>query len=270
VVFHAAGGAYRVAYQSDPSDVVPPGSTIPISPLLDAGDLINDGGELAYVTSTCGANTCTQTVHILKGTASGYVSLTPADGISMASAEARFVDTDGDAAKELLLTGGAIGSVGAGPQRARTETWAWNGAVYALRSTQLEKPAWLYHAVKDADALLAAGKYPEAEVAYAAVAVDASLKVWSEQKHERDELQSYSLFRAGLAVALAGGDTAKVNGYLDRVPAYHPQTLHGQLAGSFKAGFNAKGSVSVGCSAVRDDIAATVKLAKDINLVPTN
>jgi hypothetical protein len=259
VVFHAAGGAYHVAYESGPSDVVPPGSTIPISPVLYAGDLIDDGGgELAYVTTTCGASTCSQTVHILKGTAGGYVSLAPADGISMASAEARFVDVDGDSAKELLLTGGAIGSVGAGPQRARTETWAWNGATYALRSTELDKPAYLYHAVKDADALFAASKYADAVAAYAAVVGDASLLVWSEQKNERNELESYSLFRAGLAVAEAGGDTAKANGYLDRARGYQPQTLHGQLAGSFKAGLNAKGSVAVGCSAVRDDIAANL------------
>lgn len=257
VVFDASGGAYRVAYQSAPSDVIPPGSTVPIQPLLDAGDLNNDGGgELAYVTSTCGASTCAQTVHIFKGTATGYASLTPPDGISMPSAEARLTDTDGDGSKELLLTGGAAGSAGAGPQRARTETWAWDGAVYSLRSTQLEKPSYLYHAVKDADALFAAGKFAEAEAAFAAVVGNASLQVWSEEKHERNELESYSLFRAGLAVAQAGGDKAKVNGYLDRARAYRPQTLHDQLAGSFNAGFNAKDSVSVGCSAVRDDIAA--------------
>jgi hypothetical protein len=259
VVFHASGGVYHVAYESGPSDVIPSGSTTPISPLLYAGDLLNDGnGELAYVTSTCEASSCSQTVHILKGTPSGYVSLTSADGISMAAAEARFVDAAGEGAKELLLTGGATGSAAAGPQRTRTETWAWNGAAYALRSTQLEKPTYLYHAVKDADALFAAGKYAEAEAAYAAVVGDTSLLVWNEQKNERQELESYSLFRAGVALAEAGGDAAKVNGYLDRARAYQPQTLHAQLAGSFKAGFNAKDSVSVGCSAVRDDIAANV------------
>ena len=259
VVFDAAAGAYRVAYQSGPNDVIPPGSTVPIQPLVDAGDLNNDGGgELAYVTSTCGASTCSQSVHILKGIATGYVSITPPEGISMTSSEASFVDTDGDGAKELLLSGGAIMSVGAGPQRARTETWAWDGAAYTLRSTQLEKPAYLYHAVKEADALFAAGNYPEAEAAYAAVVGDTSLQVWSEEKHERNELESYSLFRAGLAVAQAGGDAAKVNGYLDRARGYRPQTLHDQLAASFKAGFNAKGTVSVGCAAVRDDIASNV------------
>jgi hypothetical protein len=158
----------------------------------------------------------------------------------------------------LLLSGGAQGSAGAGPQRSRTEVWAWNGAAYALKSTRLDKPAFLYHAVKDADALFAAAKYADAEAAYIAVVGDQSLTVWNEEKHERNELESYSLFRAGLARLLAGADAAKANEYFDRAKSYHPQTLHDQLAGSFKAGYNAKGSASVGCAAVRDDIAANL------------
>ena len=59
------------------------------------------------------------------------------------------------------------------------------------------KPTYLYHAVKDADTLFAAGKYAEAEAAYAAVVGDTSLQIWDEAKSERNELESYSLFRAG-------------------------------------------------------------------------
>ena len=153
----------------------------------------------------------------------------------------------------------ALSAASARTPRARTETWAWNGAAYALRATQLDQPAWLYHAVKDADALFTAGKYADAETAYAAAAIDTSLKIWSEQKHERDELQSYSsLFRAGLALA-GGRRRHRESERLPRpAPISHPQTLHDQLAASFKAAFNAKGSVSVGCSAVRDDIAANL------------
>jgi hypothetical protein len=259
VVFDPTPGGFKVAYESEPSDVVPPGTTLPVAPLLAAGDLNKDGGgELAYTTGSCGASTCVETVHILKGTASGYITLTPPDGITMPYAEAKFEDTDGDGTKELLLTGGTQGSAGAGPQRTRTETWAWNGSAYALRTTRLDKATFLYHAVKDADSLFAAANYAEAEAAYVAVVGDQSLKVWSEEKHERNELESYSLFRAGLAHLLGGGDAATANGYFDRARGYHPQTLHDQLAGSFKAGYAAKGSVSIGCAAVRDDIAANL------------
>jgi hypothetical protein len=258
VVFDRSPDGYKVAYESDPNDVAPPGATQPIAPLLATGDLNKDGGgELAYLTASCGASTCFETVHILKGTPSGYVSLGPPDGITMPFADAKFQNA-GDGTKELLLSGGAQGSVGAGPQRTRTETWAWNGTAFALKSTQLDAATYLYHAVKDADTLLSAGKYAQAEAAYTALVGDTSLKVWSEDKHERNELESYSLFRAGLAVVLAGGDAAKADAYFDRARAYTPQTLHEQLAGSFKAGYTAKGSVSVGCAAVRDDIAANL------------
>ena len=85
--------------------------------------------------------------------AAGYVSIAPPDGITMPFAHAKFQPGAGDT-QELLLSGGAQGSVGAGPQRTRTETWAWNGAAYALKSTQLDEATYLYHAVKDADTLL--------------------------------------------------------------------------------------------------------------------
>ncbi len=258
-VFDPTPAGFTVAYESTPSDVIPPGTTQPIKPLLAAGDLNKDGGgEFAYVTASCGASACVSTVHILKGTPSGYVSITPPDGISMPSATAKFADAGSDGTRALLLSGGAQTSAGAGPSRTRTETWAWNGAVYALRSTALDKPVYLYHAVKDADALFAATKYAEAEAAYTTLVGDTSLRVWMEGKNERNELESYSLFRAGLAVLLTGDDVTKANAYFDRARSYRPQTLHDQLAASFKAGYAAKGSVSVGCAAVRDDIAANL------------
>ncbi len=258
IVFDPGASGYTVAHQSDPSEVVPPGTTQPINPLLAAGDLNGDGGgEFAFATGSCDASTCTTTVRILKGATAGYTAITPPDGITMASAQAKF-QPGADNTQELLLTGGAQNSVGAGPQRTRTETWAWNGAAYALKSTQLDKATYLYHAVKDADTLFTAGNYADAEAAYAAVVGDTSLQIWDEAKRERNEFESYSLFRAALAVLEAGGDAAKANGYLDRSRSYHPETLHDQLAGSFKAGFNAKNSISIGCAAVRDDINANL------------
>jgi hypothetical protein len=257
-VFDPTPLGYRVAYESSPADVVPPGRTQPITPLLAAGDLNKDGGgELAYSTGSCGASTCTDTVHILKGTELGYVALTPPDGISMSFAELKFEDTDGDGSKELIMTGGTAGSAGAGPQRARTEVWAWDGASYALRSTKPEQATYLYQAVKDADQLFTDGQYQPAEVAYATAVNDKNLKVWMEEKNERNELESYALFRAGLAVLLANGERVTAIGYLDRAKAY-ANTLHAQLAASFEAGYSAKSSISVGCAAVRDDIAANL------------
>lgn len=256
-IFHRAADGYHVAYESGVQEVSPPG-TQTFNPVLAAGDLIGDGGgELAYATGSCGASTCSTTVHVVRGTASGYVSLTPADGITMASAEVKVQDTDGNGSKEIVLTGGEQGSVGAGPQRQQTQVWAWDGAAYALRSMTPAPPAFLYHAVKDADALFAAGKYSDAEAAYLAAVGNSDLKVWNPDKNERNELEAYALFRAALAELMSGGDRDKANGYLARGNAY-TGTLNRQLAGAFEAGFAAKGEVSVGCGAVREDVKANV------------
>jgi hypothetical protein len=257
VIFHRAADGYHVTYESGVQEVSPPG-TQTFSPVLAAGDLIGDGGgELAYTTESCGASTCSTTVHVVRGTASGYVSLTPPDGITMASADVKVQDADGKGSKEIVLTGGEQGSVGAGPQRQQTQVWAWNGTAYALKSTTPAPPVFLYHAVKDADALFAAGKYSDAEAAYLATVGNNDLKVWNPDGNERNELEAYALFRAALAELMSGGDRAKANGYLARGNAY-TGTLNRQLAGAFEAGFAAKGEVSVGCSAVREDVQANV------------
>jgi len=254
-IFHRAADGYHVAYESGVQEVFPPG-TQAFSPVLAAGDLIGDGGgELAYATGSCGASTCSTTVHVVRGTASGYVSLTPPDGITMASADVNVQDTDGNGSKEIVLTGGEQGSVGAGPQRQQTQVWAWDGTGYALKSTTPAPPTFLYHAVKDADALFAAGKYADAEAAYLAAVGNNDLQVWNPDKNERNELEAYALFRAALAELMAGGDRDKANGYLARGNAY-TGTLSRQLAGAFEAGFAAKGEVSVGCGAVREDVKA--------------
>jgi hypothetical protein len=256
-VLDRADGGYEVATVLEPPFDVPPlQAEASFAPIIGAGDLNNDGGgEFAFRTTTCGANTCTDTVYVKKGTSSGYEDIAPAEGISLTTAEVTFEDTDGDGAKELVLTGGTAGSAGAGPQRPVTEVWGWDGFAYVRRSSTPAPPRYLYHAVKDADALFDAGNYAPAGEAYLAAIENPELELWMPDTNERNELESYSLFRAALAVLAEGGDAARANGYLDRAEAY-PETLHAQLAGAFQAGFEAKSEISVGCSAVRDDLGA--------------
>ncbi|HZP56467.1 MAG TPA: hypothetical protein VFC53_02805 [Dehalococcoidia bacterium] len=253
-IFDVQPGAASVAYVSPPVTIFI-AATGEGASIIDGGDLLGDGaGAMAYGATSCGAHTCTLAVHVVRGTATGYTEVTPADGITLATATARFADTDGDGRKELVLTGGEIGSVGAGPQRPRTDTWAWDGAAYALRSSVPGPSDYLYHAVIDAGALFDAGNYAAAERAYLAVVDNTSLKEWTPEKHERAELESYALFRAGLAVLAAGGDPARALDDFHR--ADNHTTLHGQLAASFSAGCAAKQDIRVGCAAVRDDLAA--------------
>jgi hypothetical protein len=249
-VFDPASGAYRLAYESAPYDVVPPGHTEPIAPILAAGALTGDStGKLAYRTDGCIGALCVATVHIIAGTTDGYVAVAPADGIPMPGA----TDVHIDDAKQFVLTGAEPETPATGPQRGRTETWAWDGSAYALKTTTPAAPRYLYHAILDADALLQLGDYAGAQAAYAA-AIDArSLALWKPDKNERAELEAYALFHAALASLLAGGDRDSATALLDRSKAY-ANTLNAQLAGSFEAGYAAKQSISVGCGAASDDL----------------
>ena len=128
VVFDAPEGVFKVAYQSKSVEV--PGGDMPEwrPQLLAAADINHDGkGELVYLENVCGAHTCSVTVRILTGAASGYVSLA-GDEVTMATATIALEDKDGDGRLEVVLQGGEIGSVGAGPQRTRTEVYAWTAA----------------------------------------------------------------------------------------------------------------------------------------------
>jgi len=258
VVFDRGTGGYQAAYESGEQQVARPG-TQAVQPVLFAGDMLGGGGgALAYTTEECGASTCSTTVHVVRGTASGYAPITPDGGITLATVTSVKVEDAGDGTKRIVLTGGEFGSVGAGPQRQETEVWTWNGTQYALTSTTQAPPVYLYHAVKGADALFAAGKYAEAEAAYVATIGNDRLKVWNAEKNERNELEAYALFRAGLAeLVKSGGDRGTAEGYLQRADGYK-DTLNRQLAGAFEAAYAAKGEVSVGCGAVQEDIQANL------------
>jgi hypothetical protein len=256
VVFQAVAGAYTAVFVSPIALVVPARASGALDVLVGAGDLLGPGkGAFAYRATECGASTCVDTVRIVAGSGGAYAPVTPADGVSMAGADVVVKDVDGDGVSELIITGGIAGSVGGGPQRPRTETWKFDGRAYALDSTTFGKPDYLYHAIKDADAFFVSGNYAEAASAYITAVNDKQLKIWMADKNERNELESYALFRAALAILQSGGDGSEALAYLDQAKAY-PDTLHAQLAKSFEAAYSAKSSVSVGCGAVRDDLDA--------------
>jgi hypothetical protein len=259
VVFDAdVSGKLVVAYVTPPFDATSPTPGAPVGPLVAAGDLNGDGiGEFAYVTENCGAHTLVDSVHIMQGSVSGYTPLAPIDGISIETpTKIAFEDAAGGG-KQLVLRGGVIDSAGAGPQRQRTETWAWNGSTFAIVSSNPAPPEYLYHAIIDANAVFESGDYARAGQMYAAAAADDTLKEWMPDRRERAELDAWALFRAGLAVLLRGGDTVTASSYFDRAKG-ESGTLHAQLAGSFEAAYAAKGSISVGCGAANDDVHANL------------
>ncbi|HLB23994.1 MAG TPA: hypothetical protein VJP07_07850 [Dehalococcoidia bacterium] len=254
-VLDPSDGGYVVAFQTASYEAVPLGTPV-LKPLLAVGDLNGDGGgEFAYQTMFCGPEGCLATAFVYKGTAGDYDTVSPRDGISIGEGTFSISDSDGDGTMEVLATGGGRGTAESGPERPRTEVWAWDGAFYALSTTLPADSPYLYHRVVDADAALEGGDFAAAEAAYIAAVENPLAQAWRIDTNELAELRAYALFRAALAHLMSGGDADTAAGYLDSAKALR-NTLHAQLAASFQAGYSAKGEVGVGCAAVQDDLRA--------------
>lgn len=243
---------YEVSYVSILMEVE---AQVPAKPHLMAVDDINGDGmpELVYWESSCGAHTCYSTVHILGG--GDYQSLTDGE-ISMPYADIRLEDRDGDGAQELIMTGGTIGSIGAGPQRVREEVYAWNGAAYTLAQTTYEPTNVLYLRILDADAAFANGDYIAARRMYQEAFNDTSLELWKENAgtsvDERDELEPYILFRIALCEIALGTAPQVSIPLLQQASGNYPGSLNAELAGAFLTQYLATGDVTASCAAARD------------------
>jgi hypothetical protein len=269
VVFDKQDGAYQVAFESplERTDPYTPGRPA----LLALADINNDGNtELVYTDTQCGAHTCTTTAHILSSSPTGYVSIS-GEGFSMPTADVSLGDTDGDGVMELIMHGGVIGSVGAGPQRARTEIYAWPGNAYSLaepayglKETILDPTDILYLRVTEADALFNTGLYDQALAVYQQALNDPTLKTWKDPAEmvapERPELDAYILFRMGLSSFGMSGPNAQGTAYIQQAAADYAGNLHGDLANAFLTSFLAKNDVSLACAAAQGFIASNLNL----------
>lgn len=89
-------------------------------------------------------------------------------------------DTDGDGTLELVLTNGiGRGPDIAGPQRARTDVWAWNGVAFTLACVASPPPEYRCQAVQDGDDATLCGDYEKALAFYEQAIFDDQLLGWS-------------------------------------------------------------------------------------------
>jgi len=131
----------------------------------------------------------------------GYESI---DEVLFSSAEQEITDVTGDGLPDLILHGGAIGSIGAGLQRERTEIWAWDGKQITLANIQWEHTSWRIHTLFDAEFAFALGDYETAIARYESVIFDDALEdfeSWTggytaQQSH--DDTRQYAAFRLAL------------------------------------------------------------------------
>ena len=124
--------------------------------------------------------------------------------ITMASATVQLADVTPDDGKEIVLHGGIIHSVSAGPQRAWTEIWASkDGRPYQLVSRTYGASDCLYHWVLDGNQALREGKVEKAIEIYQQVISNTDLVPCWFRPNEETELRTFAWFRLALSYAYA-------------------------------------------------------------------
>jgi hypothetical protein len=195
--------------------------------LLEVDDLNQDGHtELAFSSTSCGAHTCFTTIHIVSSATGTYEDLT-GEGIEMSYVDPTFSDWDGDGVPELIMHGGTIGSVGAGPQRERTEVYKWDGVAYVLSQTVYDHSNYLYFKVLDANQALLNADYESAKALYREAIDSNYLVTWMEES-EREELSAFSRYRLSLTYLILG-DVDQARSVRDELLAEQPDNIYAQV-----------------------------------------
>jgi LysM repeat protein len=181
--------------------------------LLALNDVNDDSNpDIVWSDTTCGARACFTTVHVssyVDGDLRSWVN----GSTTLASASVSLEDVmPQGSGQELLIEGGVIGTVAAGPQRPMEATWAsLAGGPYVLVQQRYAPSFCLYHHILDADAAMQSGpqdSYAAAIGAYRSAADDARLVACWVRPNEVDELRAYALYRLAMAHAYAGDRTA--------------------------------------------------------------
>ncbi len=214
-VYIADPQAREIVYESggEGADIEVEEAFLPAPTVLTDTDFTGDGiSDALFEFTTCGASTCMQEYHVVSYQdsdtprevllATGYNS----DGeivddlpyVLMSYSEAYMGDNQGDSILDLTVIGGTQGSVGAGPQRSRAETYAWDGSHLVLVNTDYEETDMRYFTLLDANNAFDAKEYDTALTLYEAAANDDTLQptFWHEPPDEEiAAIKRYALFR---------------------------------------------------------------------------
>lgn len=221
--------------------------------LLETGDLNADGKpDIAWTDTTCGAHTCFARVRIISWDAAKdeYVDMIGSNA-TMATPQVRFADVNSGSGKELILHGGEIGSVGAGPQRAWTEIWAsLEGQPYVLVDRTYDPSNCLYHHVLDANDLLSKGEYADAALAYQDIVENTTLEACGDRPNELNELREFAWFRWALALAY-DGQPAAAGQTVAALTQSMPGGFYAPVANIWWSAYGTAQDASAACAVVR-------------------
>lgn len=222
--------------------------------LLGALDINSDGNnDVAWLESTCGADTCFDTIQIYSWDGQGWRPWSAAK-ITMANAETKLEDQlEASQGLEIILTGGVYGNPAAGPQRSRTEIWgSVGGAPYTLVTSSFAPSNCLYHTVLDANAAFANGAaddFEAAEALYTQATSDTALVTCGQRENEVAELQSFSFYRLALIAAYRGQPDVAAD-LTGAIAAAYPDSVYADVGQSWLDSYRATGDIKVACAAV--------------------
>jgi hypothetical protein len=238
LVFHQGEAGYALAHRR---------AGLGRIELIEAGDLNQDKKfDLVYSDTSCGAHTCFGTLFVDSWEGKAYADwIEDEPTIAEPKYTVRESATDGQG-KEILIHGGVIGSVGAGPQRAWTETHiSPAGEPYRLLSQVYDPSACLYHKIIDAnrafDSWALDGFEPAIE-AYQAALAEKNPEACGNIKDEVKTLQDFARFRLVVA-EVAGGEAAEAAKIAPQIT--HPGLKKAVTA--FLASYTANTSVIQAC-----------------------
>ncbi|MHB0876249.1 MAG: hypothetical protein ACYC5O_09420 [Anaerolineae bacterium] len=256
-------GDYEITYDSETAAY-----TTGAAGLIGVDDADGDAvADLSYTTVNCGAHTCFYEISVVSHHSGSYVNLSP--GVSVPYPDLLAVrDEAGDERLEIVVHGGTIGSVGAGPQRTSTMIYALENGTYALAEVRYDPSDLRYFAVADANAALAAGRLDEAVALYRQAIDDRTLEASGmmlngmTEEQEDEALRSFARFRLLVSESIRGDQEAAQAAYDEAANGGGP---YAPLAEAYWDAFSVLGTAEGGCAAVTDEMAQAPELVDILN-----
>ena len=207
--------------------------------LVEQTDMTGDGQpEAITVFSTCGAHTCYnyyQVISAHEGEIRNVVA--PAEEEIVAAEDAptaislsyvdeeRVEDATGDDLPDLVISGGLVGSAGAGIQRSRTEVWAWDGEAVSRYEQIWEDTGYRFHRLYNANYAFEQESYEVAAELYESVITDPTLEdvEWASGTVEeiRAHVEQFAGFRLTM-LPLLRGDITEATRWRNWLQESHP------------------------------------------------
>ena len=215
------------------------------------------GAELLFYDGNCGAHTCYNTLHGYTTDGAGGVKPLFDEPFNGPYPSFSLEERDSDEATEIVVDGGAIGSVGAGPQRTFRYIYDWNGTVYTQAEVEQTSPSHPVHVVIDADDLLLKGDLDAALAEYERSYTDESLDLFGgEDVWPLDALEAYARYRRVL-IHLLQGDLSAAQAENSTLQAEFSGTDGADLAQTLLEAYEVNGEqIEPACEAVVASIPA--------------